>query len=131
MVGKAMDDFGTAAVPGAFLVDILPFCEFTTFRYHRWKQRLMTLVRYVPDWLPGAGFKRLARQWASELSDVAEKPYAFVQNQLAHGKQDNSLLAHLLEAGDLTVEEKITNKWSAASLYAAGADTVSYPWAVE
>jgi hypothetical protein len=27
MAGKAMDDFGVAAVPGAFLVDILPFCK--------------------------------------------------------------------------------------------------------
>ena len=84
-------------------------------------------MRYLPDWIPGAGFKRLARQWASELNDVAEKPYAFVQHQIAHGKQDNSLLAQLFEAGNLTAEEKITNKWSAASLYAAGADTVSYP----
>ncbi|KAH6994765.1 cytochrome P450 [Fusarium venenatum] len=105
MVGKAMDNFGTAAVPGAFLVDVMPF------------------LRYLPDWIPGAGFKRLARQWASELNDVAEKPYAFVQHQISHGKQDNSLLAQLLEAGDSTDEEKITNKWSAASLYAAGADT--------
>ncbi|KAF4954397.1 hypothetical protein FSARC_12140 [Fusarium sarcochroum] len=105
MAGKAMDDFGTAAVPGAFLVDVLPF------------------LRYVPDWVPGAGFKRLARQWASELYDVAEKPYAFVQHQIAHGKQDNSFLAQLLKTDNLTAEERITNKWSAASLYAAGADT--------
>ncbi|KAM0229934.1 hypothetical protein ACHAPO_009656 [Fusarium lateritium] len=105
MVGKAMDDFGTAAVPGAFLVDVMPF------------------LRYLPDWIPGAGFKKLARQWASELNDVAEKPYAFVQHQLAHGKQDKSLLAQLFEAGNATDEEKLTNKWSAASLYAAGADT--------
>ncbi|KAH7192845.1 cytochrome P450 [Fusarium flagelliforme] len=105
MAGKAMDDFGVAAVPGAFLVDILPF------------------LRHVPDWVPVAGFKRLARQWASELHDVTEKPYAFVQHQIAHGKQDNSFLAQLLEAGDETAEEKLTNKWSAASLYVAGADT--------
>ncbi|KAJ4005762.1 hypothetical protein NW752_011090 [Fusarium irregulare] len=105
MAGKAMDDFGVAAVPGAFLVDILPF------------------LRHVPDWVPVAGFKRLARQWASELHDVTEKPYAFVQHQIAHGKQDNSFLAQLLEAGDDSAEEKLTNKWSAASLYVAGADT--------
>ena len=34
MVGKAMDNFGTAAVPGAFLVDVMPFCELSTFSYH-------------------------------------------------------------------------------------------------
>ena len=83
-------------------------------------------MRHVPDWVPVAGFKRLARQWASELHDVTEKPYAFVQHQIAHGKQDNSFLAQLLEAGDDSAEEKLTNKWSAASLYVAGADTVSW-----
>lgn len=83
-------------------------------------------MRYLPDWLPGTGFKKLASQWASELNDLSEKPYAFVKYQTAHGKQDNSFLAQLLEAGDSTAEEKLTNKWSAASLYSAGADTVSY-----
>lgn len=33
MAGKAMDDFGTAAVPGAFLVDVLPFRKHPTL-YH-------------------------------------------------------------------------------------------------
>jgi hypothetical protein len=27
MAGKSMDNFATAGVPGAFLVDILPFCK--------------------------------------------------------------------------------------------------------
>jgi hypothetical protein len=82
-------------------------------------------VKFVPDWLPGAGFKRAARQWGAELTQVAEKPYAFVKQQLARGKDDKSFLTRLLEAGDSTDEEKWTNKWSAMSLYTAGADTVS------
>ncbi|KAJ4267248.1 hypothetical protein NW762_003351 [Fusarium torreyae] len=100
MAGKAMNDFATAAVPGAFLVDMLPF-----------------------HWMPGTNFKKLARQWSSELSDLLEKPYAFVKQQHAQGKQDYSFLTQLLDAGDSTAEEKLTNKWSAAALYAAGADT--------
>ncbi|KAM0289149.1 hypothetical protein ACHAO9_006369 [Fusarium lateritium] len=100
MAGKSMDDFATAGVPGAFLVDILPFY-----------------------WMPGANFKRLARQWSSELEDLLEKPYAFVKHQHSLGKTDKSFVTRLLEAGDSTAEEKLTNKWSAASLYAAGADT--------
>ncbi|KAH7374847.1 cytochrome P450 [Plectosphaerella cucumerina] len=105
MAGDAMDKFARAAVPGAFMVDILP------------------ILKFVPDWLPGAGFKRAARQWGAELTQVAEKPYAFVKQQLARGKNDKSFLARLLEAGDSTDEEKWTNKWSAMSLYTAGADT--------
>lgn len=86
---------------------------------------LMTAVRYLPDWMPGTGWKRTARQWAAELTDVTEKPYAFVKHQIAQGKNDNSFLSRLLEAGDSTPKEKLTNKWSSLSLYAAGADTVS------
>ncbi|KAF5019368.1 hypothetical protein F66182_8618 [Fusarium sp. NRRL 66182] len=105
MAGEAMNNFAVAAVPGAFLVDIMPF------------------LRHVPDWVPGTGWKRLAREWGSELQEVVEKPYAFVKHQLAQGKQDSSFLTHLLDAGDATAEEKLANKWSAASLYVAGADT--------
>ncbi|RBA19920.1 hypothetical protein FPRO05_09220 [Fusarium proliferatum] len=105
MAGQAMDDVTAAGVPGAFLVDILP------------------LLRYVPDWVPGASFKRLAKKWASELDDLAEKPYAFVKHQHASGKQDNSFLSRLLEVGESTEEARFTAKWSALSLYAAGADT--------
>ena len=56
---------------------------------------------------------------------MTEKPYAFVKHRIAQGKDDNSFLARLLETGDSTPEEKLTNKWSAMSLYTAGADTVS------
>ncbi|KAF4341844.1 oxidoreductase [Fusarium beomiforme] len=105
MAGQAMDDVTAAGVPGAFLVDIMP------------------LLRYVPDWVPGANFKRLAKKWKSELNDLTEKPYAFVKHQHASGKQDNSFVSQLLAEGDLTEEAKFTTKWSALSLYAAGADT--------
>ncbi|KAF5680510.1 oxidoreductase [Fusarium circinatum] len=105
MADQAMDDIAAAGVPGAFLVDILP------------------LLRYVPDWVPGASFKRLAKKWSSELNDLSEKPYAFVKHQHALGKQDNSFVSRLLEVADSTEEAKFTIKWSALSLYAAGAET--------
>ncbi|KAI1209572.1 putative cytochrome P450 oxidoreductase OrdA-like protein [Annulohypoxylon truncatum] len=105
MATIAMDNFGRAAVPGAFLVDVLPF------------------LRLVPDWVPGTGFKKLARQWRAEVMDVLEKPHAFVKHQMAYGKNEISFLSRLLEAGNLDPDVEYTNKWSAASLYAAGADT--------
>jgi hypothetical protein len=39
---EVMDAFKVAAVPGTFLVDVLP------------------VLKYVPSWFPGAGFKRWA-----------------------------------------------------------------------
>ncbi|KAI1444238.1 putative cytochrome P450 oxidoreductase OrdA-like protein [Annulohypoxylon stygium] len=105
LAGDAMDKFGRAAVPGAFVVDVLPF------------------LRLMPGWIPGTRFKKLARQWGTELIDVVEKPYAFVKHQMAEGKNETSFMSRLLEAGDLDPEVDFTNKWSAMSLYTAGADT--------
>lgn len=59
--------------------------------------------------------------------DLAEKPYAFVKQQMAQGKTEPSYLSKLLEKddGNITPEEDFVAKWSAASLYSGGADTVS------
>ncbi|KAI0888728.1 putative cytochrome P450 oxidoreductase OrdA-like protein [Annulohypoxylon maeteangense] len=105
LASDAMDKFGRAAVPGAFLVDVLPF------------------LRRIPEWIPGAGFQKLAQQWGSELVDVLEKPCAFVKHQMSQGKNETSFLSKLLEAGDKDPQAEFTNKWTTLSLYTAGADT--------
>jgi hypothetical protein len=80
----------------------------------------------VPDWFPGTGWKQIAYKWRDELTEVTEKPYAFTKYQMSRGENEISFLSRLLEAGDSTAEEKHTNKWSAMSLYTAGADSVSH-----
>lgn len=82
-------------------------------------------MRKIPSWVPGTGFKQLALKWGSELRDVAEKPYAFVKHQRAAGNSQTSFLSRLIEAGEASPAEEHNNKWSAMSLYVAGADTVS------
>jgi len=75
-------------------------------------------VRYLPDWLPGAGFKRTALYWRKTLTDLVEKPYAFVRQQMAQGKNEPSYISKLLanNNGNLSPEEDFVAKWSAASL---------------
>ncbi|KAI0427566.1 putative cytochrome P450 oxidoreductase OrdA-like protein [Xylaria sp. FL1042] len=105
MVGDAMDKFARAAVPGAFLVDLFPF------------------LNGLPDWVPGTSWKKTARQWGSELMCVTDVPYTFVKHQMAQGTYETSFLSRLIEAGDSDPEANDINKWSAMSLYTAGADT--------
>lgn len=49
-------------------------------------QRIILLtpatVRYVPSWLPGAGFQKKAASWASTLSEMVEQPHNFVKQQI-------------------------------------------------
>lgn len=65
---------------------------------------------------------------ASDLQNVIDVPYAFVKEQLSQGTHNASFLSNLLDAGDDSAEEKLTNKWSATALYTAGADTVCFPY---
>jgi hypothetical protein len=60
----AMDNFSHAMIPGAFLVNDIPF--------------LMKL----PQWLPGMGWNRLGKVWAKEYWDMVEVPYAFVKKEM-------------------------------------------------
>jgi hypothetical protein len=60
------------------------------------------------------------------LTELTERPYAFVKHQMAQGRRETSFLSELLEPGELDAEETFVAKWSAMSLYAAGADTVCH-----
>ncbi|KAI1814974.1 putative cytochrome P450 oxidoreductase OrdA-like protein [Poronia punctata] len=104
-VGDAMDKFARSAVPGAFMVDLFP------------------LLNSLPDWVPGTAWKKTARQWGAELTNITEVPYAFVKHQMAQGNHETSFLARLIETGESDPETVETYKWSASSLYTAGADT--------
>jgi len=47
---KTMEIFGQAIQPGRFLVDVFPW------------------IRFIPEWFPGTGWKKIAREWR-QLSD--------------------------------------------------------------
>jgi hypothetical protein len=53
-----------AAIPGAFWVDMFP------------------ILKYVPRWFPGAGFKKKAAYWRECINTMAESPFRHVQEQL-------------------------------------------------
>ena len=56
--------------------------------------------------------------------EFTETPHAFVKSQISHGRHTPSLLSRLLEQ-DSSPEDEDFHKWTALSIYAAGADTVS------
>jgi len=60
----AVNGFAEAGIPGSFLVDYLPF------------------LKYIPSWMPGAGFKRKAAYWARVNEDMLAKPFSYVKDQL-------------------------------------------------
>ncbi|KAJ3510929.1 hypothetical protein NLJ89_g4394 [Agrocybe chaxingu] len=107
---EALEGLSEAGVPGRFLVDLIP------------------VLKYVPEWFPGANFKRKAARWRKVTADVAQKPFCHVKEQMAKGTAVPSLAATLIEslpdASDprRREEEKIAQD-TAAVAYVGGADT--------
>ncbi|KKA21750.1 Cytochrome P450 oxidoreductase OrdA-like protein [Rasamsonia emersonii CBS 393.64] len=105
LADTALDLFSRSAATGAYLVDVIP------------------ALKHIPEWFPGAGFKRKAKEWRKVFIDLAERPYAFVKQQMKQGINEPSYVSQLLEQGNLDEEEEFVIKWSSASLYGGAADT--------
>lgn len=120
-------DFGTSIQPGRWLVDYFPICKSlfidTTLKIYY----SSCIVRYVPSWVPGGDFKRVAQVFRKTLEESLDRPLAFVKMQMEAGVAEPSLVTNIFDSlgGDPTAEEEDTIKWNAAAFYGAGADTVS------
>ncbi|KDQ24006.1 hypothetical protein PLEOSDRAFT_1059179 [Pleurotus ostreatus PC15] len=107
LVEEGAERLAVAGSPGAFLVDFLPW------------------LRYVPKWLPGAGFQRTAEEnrWYSQR--MLEVPFATAKKLAESGMGWPSLVSRGLSSlatEDEPLGEK-TLKDTAATVYAAGGDT--------
>lgn len=122
----AFDQFSASTVPGAWLVDVIPArkslsnypLSLLSYLAARCKLTLKSIsVRYMPEWVPGAGFKRTAREWRKKLREVRETPLLFTRKQLSRGKYEKSFVADFLnKAGDnLSPEDEYVVKWTAVS----------------
>ncbi|KAJ7748918.1 cytochrome P450 [Mycena metata] len=99
-----------AVTPGKFLVDSIP------------------MLKYIPSWFPGAGFKIKAKEW-QELGRRAQKiPFAETKRQIASGTAPYSFSAHSLQnlaesTNPYYTEETVQE--TAAVMYLAGTDTTA------
>ncbi|KAG1811027.1 cytochrome P450 [Suillus variegatus] len=67
--------------------------------------------------------ERLVRESRETLEEMVFTPYDFVKDQMAAGIAPESFTSNLLENRTSSLEDDNVVKWSAASLYAGGADT--------
>ncbi|KAJ7142221.1 cytochrome P450 [Mycena epipterygia] len=97
-----------ASTPGRFLVDSIP------------------LLKHVPDWFPGAGFKHKAKEWKQLGRTLMAVPFEEVKRQLASGTARHSFSSEslrILSESDDKYYDEDTVRATAASMYIAGADT--------
>ncbi|KAJ7252542.1 cytochrome P450 [Mycena rebaudengoi] len=106
----AIDALTQAAVPGRYLVDVIP------------------ILKYVPAWFIGAGFKRQAREWKKLTEKMVQLPFKAVKRLVADGTAPHSYVSDKLQEIDENQhrehqEEVIQG--TAGLIYVAGFDTTS------
>ncbi|KAL1681124.1 cytochrome P450 [Schizophyllum commune] len=106
-ITDAASEFGA---PGKWLVDIFP------------------VLRYVPDWFPGTGWKQAVKEQHDNVQKLINTPYEWVKQEMDEGRAGPSFASELLSEKNLSEEELFAIKWSAGSLFAGGAHTTV--WAV-
>ncbi len=102
---EAGDAISEITVAGAFLVDIIPLRELDR-RASIILHIILTSspVRYVPEWFPGAGFQKRARQWRITVKRLRDAPYDDTMKRLVSPRRSLSRrpLTHFPQlAGDL------------------------------
>ncbi|KAF7345573.1 hypothetical protein MVEN_01576000 [Mycena venus] len=104
----AISTLAFAALPGRFLVDAIP------------------ALKFVPEWFPGAEFKRKAKGWRKMAHAMVDSPFAEAKRIIASGKAPASFtsvsLGNIDESEDREKAEASV-KMVAGNMYAGGADT--------
>ncbi|KAF4586172.1 hypothetical protein EYR38_010446 [Pleurotus pulmonarius] len=106
--GTATIEVGT---PAATLVDFIP------------------LLKHLPSWMPGGGFKREARKCQALVQAMIDIPFESVRDSVINGNAPPSFTSSILESycksGEikLPIEDERDIKGAAGTLYAAAEDT--------
>ncbi|THG97876.1 hypothetical protein EW026_g4215 [Hermanssonia centrifuga] len=83
-------------------------------------------LKYLPDWFPGAGFKKEAAAWRNPTRAMANVPFSEVQEALSNGTAVPSILSALLEKLDPNADnQRMEDRYRAAATtaYTGGSDT--------
>jgi len=104
-------------------------------------------VRFIPSWVPGAGWKRQGEIWRQRLDTLSSVPHNWVKQQMvcnepslgslaspsnsrsyqASGRFIKSFTSGHLQPNGMNMvdtEQEDIIKWCAGGLYAGSADTV-------
>lgn len=110
---QALAGMAEAANPGAFLVDLLP------------------ILKFIPEWMPGAGFKQKARKWKDAVYEMRDAPYESTLRAIKEGRGSPCFVSNL--AAELERDAKSSEEFeeqmeivkrAAGMSYAAGTESI-------
>ncbi|KIJ32833.1 hypothetical protein M422DRAFT_265316 [Sphaerobolus stellatus SS14] len=95
-----------ATKPGKFLVDTFP------------------LLQYIPSWVPGAGFKKLAEQWRVATMAMVEDPFDWTKSEITRGTAKPSIVVSMIQKiSDQLDSDKKEAERIMKNAFASGTDT--------
>ncbi|KAF9255647.1 cytochrome P450 [Marasmius fiardii PR-910] len=105
---KCLQAMAAAGNSTQFLVDQLP------------------VMKYIPEWVPGAAFQRYAREWKKSVTALPRVPMEFVKKSMKNGTAKPCVATRVLQETEeddqyRVIEELLENVLGAA--YAAATDT--------
>ncbi|CAE6467170.1 unnamed protein product [Rhizoctonia solani] len=89
---------------------------------------IFPILSYIPDWFPGTGWKRTAKEWATHQVKAKTEPYEWMKARFASGTYQPSVLSSLLQdhkllSGLSPPERDERLKEIGIVLYGGGTDT--------
>ncbi|PFH47950.1 hypothetical protein AMATHDRAFT_6256 [Amanita thiersii Skay4041] len=93
-------------IPGKYLIDFLP------------------VLKHVPEWVPGAGFKKQARIWREASDRMFSWPFSVAKEFILKGEHKPSFLSKCLSDMKENDDEDAI-RYATGTLYGAGVHTTS------
>ncbi|EIW75777.1 cytochrome P450 [Coniophora puteana RWD-64-598 SS2] len=94
-----------------------------------WPVDIFPSLQHLPNWMPGAGFKRSAVTWKKKMEEFVDQPYEYTQEEMKRGTARPSFVSTLLESapqnkdGSIEAQHDHDIRWTANSMYSASIDT--------
>jgi cytochrome P450 len=104
LADKAIGMILKITAPGAFLVDVIP------------------ALRYLPEWFPGMGFWKDAKECRQLTMDMVLRPHQYAMEHVAAGTAIPSFSSRLLQ-GEVSSEEEDILMWTSANVNLGATDT--------
>ncbi|KAF9255785.1 cytochrome P450 [Marasmius fiardii PR-910] len=87
-----------------------------------WPVDVFPILKYVPSWFPGGGFKKKAAVWKVKMREFADAPFEHAKSCAEDGTIMPSFCSKLLSGEELDERTEDEIKWSANSMFAASSD---------
>ncbi|GJE88030.1 cytochrome P450 [Phanerochaete sordida] len=78
---------------------------------------LIPILKYLPSWLPGAGFKRQAAKWKKLVDRLHDEPYHKVKSDIMSGKPRPCIVSALIH----DFEDKLDSSGAEEDILSVGA----------